>query len=94
LVDVSTSAGVIISLQGGCHRPSKMEGDNEMFDSPLPDVVTKVRIGKLRIYIYAYRKLSESECKAAIKAYMLQQKLKQLPKSGSLKIVSILGFDQ
>lgn len=65
-----------------------------MFDSPLPDVVTKVRIGKLRIYIYAYRKLSEPECKAAIKAYMLQQKLQRLPKSGVLKIVSILGFDQ
>lgn len=66
----------------------------EMFivsDMSMPNVKTTICIGNFTLYAYAYRKLTESECKLAVRQYMKKAKLKSVPKNGSGTIVTIIG---
>lgn len=58
-----------------------------------PAIKTTVKIGNCTFDIFAFKKLSESEAKHAIKQWMRQTKRKTLPSTGHFKIISILGFD-
>ncbi len=58
-----------------------------------PNVKTTVRVGKLTIEIFAYRLLTQNECKTAIAQYLKQTRQKILPTSGILQIHSIIGID-
>ena len=59
----------------------------------MPNVLTAIKIGQLKVEIFAFRRLSRDECQLAIKMHMRQCKLKQLPKSGKIKIISTFGSD-
>ncbi len=65
-----------------------------MYDLPTPNVVTVIKIGDFTLRAYAYRKLTESECKFALRQYLRKFKLKSIPKSGSGKIITIIGSIQ
>ncbi len=65
-----------------------------MLDLPMPDVVTPIQIGDFTLYAYAYRKLTKSEQRFALKQYLRKFKLKSVPKSGSGKVITIIGSIQ
>lgn len=58
---------------------------------PGPDVVTTVRVGGFTLYVYAYRRLTQVECKQAVSMYMRQNRLKRLLAQGSGKVYTIIG---
>ncbi len=62
-----------------------------MSDLSMPNIKTTIKIGNFTLYAYAYRKLTESECKIALQEYLQKTKLKSVPKSGSGKIITIIG---
>lgn len=59
-----------------------------------PNVVTEIHVGGFTLYAYAYRKLTKQECYLAVRRYMAQRKLRNLPASGSAKVVTSFGFDE
>ena len=59
-----------------------------------PNIVTKVIIENTTFEIYAYRKLSKSECHFAIRHYLQQKHLKKVPKNKKIKIITIIGSIQ
>ena len=56
-----------------------------------PNIVTKVKIESTTFEIYAYRKLSESECHLSIQQYLRQSHLKAVPKNKKIKIITTIG---
>lgn len=56
-----------------------------------PDIVTKIILEDTVFEIYAYRKLSQSECLLAIRHYLQQKRLKRIPKNKKIKIITIIG---
>ena len=56
-----------------------------------PNVVTKINLESTSFEIYAYRKLSQSECLLAVRHYLRQKHLKKLPKNKKIKIITIIG---
>lgn len=60
----------------------------------MPDVVTTFKIGDFTLYIYAYRRLSPREGTEMVRQYLMQNRLKKLPKSGSGKLITVIGFDE
>ncbi len=60
-----------------------------------PDVVTTVKIpdSEFVLHIYAFRKLSPGEIKTAAGMWLRQNKRRTFPKSGTGKVITILGFD-
>lgn len=60
-------------------------------DIQMPSVKTTIRIGNFTLYVYAYKILTEPECKLALRQYLQQFKLKSVPKSGSAKIITLFG---
>lgn len=60
-----------------------------------PNVITKVKISgtEFMLHIYAFRKASPNEIKAAAALWLKQSKRRTFPKSGTGKIITILGFD-
>lgn len=61
---------------------------------PTPNIVTKVKIENTTFEIYAYRKLSKSECHLAIRQYLQQKRLTVVPKNQKIKIITIIGSIQ
>lgn len=59
-----------------------------------PDIVTKIKIESTTFEIYAYRKLTESECVYAIRQYLKQKHLNSVPKNQKIKIMTIIGSIQ
>lgn len=60
----------------------------------MPGVVTTFKIGDFTLYVYAYRRLSPREGTEMVRQYLMQNKLKKLPKSGSGKLITVIGFDE
>ena len=60
----------------------------------MPDVVTTFKIGDFTLHVYAYRRLSPREGTEMVRQYLIQNKLKKLPKSGSGKLITVIGFDE
>lgn len=58
---------------------------------PTPNIVTKVKIESTTFEIYAYRKLSTSEYRFAIRQYLQQNRLSKVPKNKKIKIITIIG---
>lgn len=53
-----------------------------------PNIVTKINFESTSFEIYAYRKLSQSECLFAVRHYLRQ---KHLTKNKKIKIITIIG---
>lgn len=60
----------------------------------MPDVVTTFKIGDFTLHVYAYRRLSPREGTEMVRQYLMQNRLKKLPKSGSGKLITVIGFDE
>lgn len=60
---------------------------------PSPNVVTNLKIGDFTLHIYAYRKLTRSECQTALMMYMRNSHLQKLPSSGSGKVITLFGMN-
>lgn len=60
-----------------------------------PDVLTTVKIPNTEfvLHIYAFRKVHPNEARAAASMWLKQNKRRTFPKSGSGKVITILGFD-
>lgn len=58
---------------------------------PLPPVKNTIKAGNFTFYIYAYRRLTKTECKFAISKYMTDSHMKKIPVSGSVKIITQFG---
>lgn len=56
-----------------------------------PNIVTRIKVKNTLFEIYAYRKLSKSECIFAIKYYLQQKHLNKIPKKQKIKIITIIG---
>lgn len=56
-----------------------------------PNIVTKINFESTSFEIYAYRKLSHSECLLAVRHYLRQKHLKKIPKNKKIKIITIIG---
>ena len=56
-----------------------------------PNIVTKVKVESTTFEIVAYRKLSESECTFAIKQYLRQNHLKEIPPNKKINIMTVIG---
>ncbi len=59
-----------------------------------PNIITSLKLGSSTFEIYAYRKLSKSECLFAIRHYLQQKHLKKVPKNKQIKIITIIGSIQ
>ena len=59
-----------------------------------PNIVTKIKFESTIFEIYAYRKLSKSECLFAVRHYLQQKHLKKVPKNQKIKIITIIGSIQ
>lgn len=59
-----------------------------------PHVVTKAKFETTTFEIYAYRKLSKSECYLAIRQYLQQHHIKKIPLNKKIKIITIIGSIQ
>ena len=59
----------------------------------VPNVITKMKIRNFEITFCAYKRLSKRECLYLLRKYIRSHKLKQLPKSGKIRIISTIGFD-
>lgn len=59
-----------------------------------PNIVTKIKTENTTFEIYAYRKLSKSECYFAIRQYLQQNRLKKIPNNKKIKIITIIGSVQ
>lgn len=60
---------------------------------PFPSVKTVVKVGNFTLNVYAYRLLTKTESKLALKMYMKKRHLNRLPASGSAEIVTLFGSD-
>lgn len=60
----------------------------------MPNVVTPFKVGDFTLYVYAYRRLSPHEGVEMVRQYLMQKKLRKLPKSGSGKLITVIGFDE
>lgn len=60
----------------------------------MPSVVTPFKVGGFTLYVYAYRRLSPREGAEMVRQYLMQKKLRKLPKSGSGKLITVIGFDE
>ena len=56
-----------------------------------PDVVTNCRLGNARFKIYAFRKLSKTECEFAVTQFMRGRRLRSIPRKGTFKIFTAIG---
>lgn len=56
-----------------------------------PNIVTKINLESTSFEIYAYRKLSQSECLLAVRHYLRQKHLKRIPKNKKIKIITTIG---
>lgn len=65
-----------------------------MSEFPMPNVKTTIHIGDFTLHAYAYRELTENECKLALQLYLRKFKLKSVPKSGSGKVITTIGSIQ
>ena len=63
-------------------------------DMPLPNIQNEVRAGDFTLYVYAYRKLTDSELKYSAGLWLKQSRKKRFPKSGSGKLITTFGFDE
>ena len=59
-----------------------------------PNIITKVTLGSTTFEIYAYRKLSKSECRFSVRYYMQQKHLKHVPENKTIKIITTIGSIQ
>ena len=57
----------------------------------LPDVVTMYKNKDFILYIYAYRKLSNSEISSSVIKYLRQNSLKKIPIKGKAKMITLFG---
>lgn len=60
-----------------------------------PNVVTRVSIpdSEFVLLVYAFRKLSAGEASVAAKSWLKENKRRTFPKSGTGKVITILGAD-
>lgn len=60
-----------------------------------PDVITKVKIPgtEFVLFIYAFRKVYPNEIKTAAALWLKRNNRRTFPKSGTGKVITILGFD-
>lgn len=61
-----------------------------------PNVITKRKIGDLTFQVKAYRTLTKAEMDQAYNKYLqdLKKQRKSAPKSGTVTVIAIHGFDQ
>lgn len=69
--------------------PSTKERRSHMLSAP--NIVTKINLESTSFEIYAYRKLSQSECLLAVRHYLRQKHLTKIPKNKKIKIITIIG---
>lgn len=60
---------------------------------PAPDIITTLKVGNFTLKIYAYRKLSRSECQMALMMYLRTFHLKKVPSSGTGKVFTQFGMN-
>jgi hypothetical protein len=64
-----------------------------MNDMPMPTVKSTLKIGDFRLYVFAYRPLTEAELVKQARLMLMKQKRKSFPKSGSWTVQTIIGFE-
>lgn len=58
---------------------------------PMPSVKTTAKIGNFTLNVFAYRHLTEAECRLAVSMYKSKKHIKKLPASGSADFITIFG---
>lgn len=58
---------------------------------PIPSVKTIVKIGNFTMNVYAYRSLTEAECRLAVSMYKRKKHIKKLPATGSVDFITTIG---
>lgn len=58
-----------------------------------PNVKTIFKIGDFKLIVYAYRKLTISEGEFALRHWLNQKGLKQVPQKGYAKLITTFGHN-
>lgn len=57
----------------------------------LPPIENKIISGNFTLYAYAYRRLTKNELMLAVSKYMADKHIKNLPATGSAKLITMFG---